>query len=580
MGKYSNNQLEQISVGALNNTLFAATKKKVQTFISSNDKEPIWDGHIYVYKKEATESNDDFITRLPVQVKATNVSKFSNKYHSYNIKKTSLEGYFNEGGVIYFVVEVKESESGLPETKIFYKVLIAAKIKEILDSIPEEGKGKAVRIDKILTEKDNFLRQCDYLNEARKLFSIDSINNMVPLEKILNQPINILTANGVEDILNGQYLAYYINDYNIKLPIKIDSVFTQISYLEDNIIKIDDKRYFNNCMRIKDSTGREYITFGDTIKLYDGNKLTVEKSSSNIVERYNTLDFLLNRLLLPNARIKKKEQKGLDGLKNEKEFLEYVLKVCDRFKIDATTVKLKDFEELDYKAINILSVVKKYDGLIEKAKSIDCAVIKFLNYKIALLKVTYENEIIYYDFYDEDINLTVICSGGDRKVSLTRFAIINESLIASNNFNYELVSSTLLPIEKENSDIISDYYNRLMLYLIKAWDIKQDDCYIKIIGQLEAILDGYIEKEIEIVNKAQIEYRLNNYELSPETKENLYKIKFDKETSQSIQCGISILIEDYNGFENGFMKLNTEEKKQFERYPIYDLYLKRYLQKS
>lgn len=176
-------------------------------------------------------------------------------------------------------------------------------------------------------------------------------------------------------------------------------------------------------MRIKDSTGREYITFGDIIKLYDGNKLTVEKSSSNIVERYNTLDFLLNRLLLPNAKIKKKEQKGLDGLKNEKEFLEYVLKVCDRFKIDAT-------------------------------------------------------------------------------------------------------------------------------------------------------------KEIEIVNKAQIEYRLNNYELSPETKENLYKIKFDKETSQSIQCGISILIEDYNGFENGFMKLNTEEKKQFERYPIYDLYLKRYLQKS
>lgn len=580
MGKYSNNQLEQISVGVLNNTLFAATKKKVQTFISSNDKEPIWDGHIYIYKKEATESNDDFITRLPVQVKATNVSKFSNKYHSYNIKKTSLEAYFNEGGVIYFVIEIKESESGLPETKIFYKVLIATKIKEILDSIPEEGKRKAVRIDKILTEKDNFLRQCAYLDEARKLVSIDSINNMVPLEKILNQPINILTANGVEDILNGQYLAYYINDHNIKLPIKMNPVFTKISYQEDNIIKIDDKRYFNNCTRTKDSTGKEYITFGDTIKLYDGNKLTLEKSSSNIVERFNTLDFLLNRLLLSNLKLKKKEEKGIDELKNEKKFLDDVLRVCDKFKIDANTVKLKDFEELDYRAITILSVVKKYDGAIEKAKSIDCAVIKFLNYKIALLKVTYENEIIYYDFYDKDINLTVICNSNDREVSITRFAIINESLLTSNNFNYEFVSSTLLPIEQKNSDIISDCYNRLMLYLIKAWDIKHDDCYIKIIRQLETLLDGYIEKKIEIVNKAQVEYRLNNYELSPETKENLYKIKFDKETSQSIQCGISILIEDYNGFENGFMKLNTEEKRQFETYPIYDLYLKRYLQKS
>lgn len=70
---------------------------------------------------------------------------------------------------------------------------------------------------------------------------------------------------------------------------------------------------------------------------------------------------------------------------------------------------------------------------------------------------------------------------------------------------------TLLPMKKEYRNIICGEYNRLMLFLIKAWDIKQDDYYIKIIKKLEDILHGYIEDWVGIINKAQVEYRLNDY---------------------------------------------------------------------
>jgi len=577
MKSYSNSQLETISIADLKKMLIAVTDKRVKTYINSNDKEPIWDGFIYLYKERITEKNDDLLMRVPIQVKSKEVSKFSNKYVSYNIKRTALKAYYNEGGVLYFLIEVKENEDKLTETKIFYKVLIASEIKKILENMPEGAEKKAVHIDRILTKTDNFFKQCQYFNESKNLFGIDAINNMIPLSKLGNCPINILTANGVEDILRGEYVAYYTNKYNIKLPIKIDSIFTKISWSENNNSVSNDKIYFNY-IRTKDSKGNEYITFGDRIKLYiNKNELELENSSGNIVERYDTLDFLLSRILVNNIDISSKEKKKIQRLKEEKEFLKSVLAVCSRFKIDSSKIKLKDFKESDYKVINILLNVKKYDGLIGKAKSGTYLVLQFINYKIALLKINYENEINYYDFYDENIDLQAKYTSDNKNILLSRFVLINENLLASYNFNFEIVKRTLLPI-KEYSDIIVQFYSMLIVYLIKAWDIVQNDCYIELIKYLENILEGYVNKDLKIVNNAQIEYRLNDYKLTLGTKKNLCKIK-EETTSQDLKCGIFILLEDYEGFEKEFKKLSPEEKRVFESYPIYDLYLKRFLDK-
>ena len=238
---------------------------KIQPKISTNDKEPIWDGNIYIYDKEASESNEEMSTRIPVQVKAKRVSKFSRKFVSYSIEKTALEAYFNDGGVIYFVAEVMGKNNYTVEVKVFYKVLTTKEIRKILKNIPNEQKTKSVHIDRVLNTGDNFLSQCAYFDDSRRLFSRDSIMNMIPLEKVLDKEIKILAPTGFDDLLSGNFLAYCINDYNMKMPIDINMSYSEISVKEDHVISIDDNRYFDDVRRVKDSEGREYITFGDRL---------------------------------------------------------------------------------------------------------------------------------------------------------------------------------------------------------------------------------------------------------------------------------------------------------------------------
>ena len=178
----------------------------------------------------------------------------------------------------------------------------------------------------------------------------------------------------------------------------------------------------------------------------------------------------------------------------------------------------------------------------------------------------------YYDLYSQKINMCIVSKYEDRQANLSRFVIANENILTSHNFNSELIRKSLLPINENEADISSENYNKMMLFLIKAWDIDRKNEYISLIRDLESILKGYIDKDIEILNKAQIEYRLNNKKLSHETRNKLYKIKFKENIDENMLCAICILLEDYEGFEEKFNLLGLEDKEIFKGYPIYTLY--------
>lgn len=573
MGIYSEKQREQISIEALNRMFRIATQGRVQSYISDNDKEPMWDGHIYVYKEQGSESKSDFLFRIPVQVKSKLVSKFDNQFVSYPIEKVCLESYLNDGGVIYFVVEIVVDEYGDYETKIFYKLLVPSVLKDTLDTIDEGGKSKNVHIDKVLSPKDKFLKVCFHFDNVRKIEGIDLINNRIPMEKVLGKEIKINTINGLNDLFNGEYCSYYVDENNIKIPVKLPVDFIEFTVHTDNVINIDENRYFSNCKRHINNKGEKFVTFGDVIKISNTKQITIMSSQENIYERHKTIEYFLNVILEQNIIHEGKEKEKIQILKNEKSFIEEVFRICDRFNIDRTLLKLKNFKDEDFNAVSFLSKVKEYSGGINNVKEIGCTIVKLLNYKIALLKMIYNDEsIAYYDFYSEKINICIVNKYEGREANLSRFAIVDEELLVADNFNEEVIKKSLLPIKKENADIISGNYNILMLALIKAWDLDHKDEYINLIKHLEQIIHGHIEEDIELINKAQVEYRLNNKKLSHRILDKLYKIKFRENTKDNIKCAISILLEDYEAFEEYFSLLSKEEMEAFQNYPIYTLY--------
>ena len=95
--------IETLSVNAVRDSIVMSDF--LDQFIPDNDKEPFWDGGVYIYKnKDHTKEN--FKGRMPVQVKGKVCNDHSQDEISYQIKTTDLRAYLADGGAVYFVVYI------------------------------------------------------------------------------------------------------------------------------------------------------------------------------------------------------------------------------------------------------------------------------------------------------------------------------------------------------------------------------------------------------------------------------------------------------------------------------------------
>lgn len=114
----SSKQIEEDAIDYLK--LALKKSKHIHREISEGDREPIWDGHIYFYKN-TVKKNIDLVERIPVQVKGKD--DHYNKNKGYSIKRNNLEHYLNEGGVLYFVVYLKDETPTVTYASLTPKVI-------------------------------------------------------------------------------------------------------------------------------------------------------------------------------------------------------------------------------------------------------------------------------------------------------------------------------------------------------------------------------------------------------------------------------------------------------------------------
>ena len=101
--------------------------KVISPFLNENDKEPCWDGHLYVFS-DVTKKKEFLVGRIPVQVKGKVVSNFITKKYKYPIDIRDLNAYKNDP-TIYVVCQLKENSK---EYKLFYRSLLPETIKNLL----------------------------------------------------------------------------------------------------------------------------------------------------------------------------------------------------------------------------------------------------------------------------------------------------------------------------------------------------------------------------------------------------------------------------------------------------------------
>ena len=111
---------------------------KLESIIQSNDKTPIWDGDILIYNDEEEHKVENFLARVPVQVKGTT----NTKDDFYRIEHQYIEAYQADRGCVFFMVQV---DKDLDKHRILYAMLSLADVDVLLQQ-QQQQQTKTIRI--------------------------------------------------------------------------------------------------------------------------------------------------------------------------------------------------------------------------------------------------------------------------------------------------------------------------------------------------------------------------------------------------------------------------------------------------
>lgn len=138
MSEYDSRAIEKLAVNEVDR--FFQYSEIVSTFIKDGDKEPFFDGHLYLYAG-GKRDNEHYTGRVAVQVKGDNLGEFKDGVYSYPIKMSALKAYLHEG-IAYFVVqEVKR------EKRLYYKLLTPVELRSLIRE-KERQQTVSVRLER------------------------------------------------------------------------------------------------------------------------------------------------------------------------------------------------------------------------------------------------------------------------------------------------------------------------------------------------------------------------------------------------------------------------------------------------
>lgn len=156
--------IERLATNAVENAI--AKTNRLSSFINNGDKEPCWDGHIYIHEdKSKTKKN---IKKIATQIKGKTVNPHKvNQTIKYPISYDDLYAYMMNGGTIFFVVYLDEDTGDI--LQIYYTNLLPIKIKEIIKNKKHRYSVECKKFPEDEIQKTELL--INFYNDAQKQVS-------------------------------------------------------------------------------------------------------------------------------------------------------------------------------------------------------------------------------------------------------------------------------------------------------------------------------------------------------------------------------------------------------------------------
>lgn len=582
--------IETLSVNAVKNSI--VTSDFLDQYIAENDKEPSWDGAVYIYgdksKKKSTLKG-----RMPVQVKGTECEDFSKSEISFQMSKDDLRNYLYDGGCVLFVVYI--GNMGIRH-KIYYAELTPIKLRQLLE---DKAKSKAIHLKEFPSDSNkkatiflncyqNCKKQASF-SEA-KLYTIEELQDQGVLENVVipfegygidNPQVALLT--------NEVYIYAKIKGSSIPQPIDVvpQDIHTKETVQAD--VKIGDTVFYTEYSIIRCAESTTFC-FGESLtmkftKLGEPCKIKY-KHSDKIRVLARDLEFMISYLEKGEFSINNVslpfDYNGVDfanfELDKEKERLEYVkqiIEVLDLLRctddLIISTLSNEDWRNLN-RLIEAFIEKKPVRGLNHNIPAVCCMNIASLRFVLYFKKIDEDGTYEIYDFFKSEFSVVYEIGDGVR-LPISQFFILHaDDLLTVSNIDYDV----LLP-SFQSAEHHSDTMNRanwFLLDLLTAYDKatgKRKEKLLKTCNEFSKWIfeapDDELCYDVRLLNRLQTIKRQRDFNIDEVS--SLYALIENRDTNEETRIGAYLLLNQQKPAEIHYAQLSENARNNFKEYPIY-----------
>lgn len=592
-------EIEKLATSAVITEL--SKTDRLSSFINYGDKEPCWDGHIYIHEDKSRNKKN--IKKIATQVKGKAVRPRDVKRTiSYSISHDDLHAYMMNGGTMFFVVYL-DGETG-NVLQVYYTGLLPIKIKELI----KVKKGKySLKFRKFPV--DNLKKTellINFYEDSRKqasfagkdLPTIDDLAKQGILESLAISYIGLGKYddyNAFPKVIDGEPLTIYANIKGGTAPIPVeyyDSVsHIMISNSNDVPVSVNGRIYYTNYQTI---TTAEFIehhiggSVGIIIPNTDNKDEPVELSlkislKGKLCEQIKDMEFIIAMLEYGSFNVGKAEIPVIfpqEELKRIKAFdFPRVLESHKRVKtfLDSMNIK-KDFEidhctkeDLEKLSLLISAIGNKLPIKEDPENPAAVQKITIANLTLAIVYIKQEGMGYYiFDFFGNHFDVTWSPDGSTPIEVSQFFSMGPNDYLTLDNINLDYIVEDFKRITPSVEHW--DYGNNSMLYMLKAYDKNSSPELLRAARQMSEWLQEHPEflpNNITTLNRLQIAIR--ERALTFQEKSELYEIAATA-TDPFHRIGAFLLLDEQNEAKEIFSILSEDELNRFKEFPIYKFY--------
>ena len=589
--------IEKMATSAVEESI--SMTEVLSPFINNGDKEPAWDGNIYIYSNK--KKTVDGIKKVPVQVKGVTCNKQDEEV-SFQARVTVLKDYLSDGGVLFFVVYIDDTGK---KKQIYYTDLLPIKLRVLLSDLKEQEQGTKIihlkkfpdenneKVEVLLNFYNNMKKQTSFANA--KLLSEDELIKNGVLESISfnvtaygKKPVDIV------DLFTKNDLYAYANIKNSSIPQPLEEIVSNIHFVETitKAIYVNGNKYYDSIVRMRSKEGSELV-FGKSFHMFISNnaqEVKVKFELTNLInDAIQDLSFILALNQSPQIYLEqtllfdfsdKQPFYNEEQLKDMDERLNYYKQIVRLFEalhihenLDLSSMDEEDIRNTE-RLINSILFGKKVSGLRHDLPW--AGTINYCGAKILLVFKKTEEPGTYFiaDYFKDNSFVLFHLVDGERAFTSRFSNLTANDFLTVGNVDYDAIIESFKQYKDE--PYCADDANRVLLEMITAYD-KSNETRMDIIDHAYCFAEFIYnelgtDKVISQLNIYQISKRQNK--LDVKQKKELMSIAnetklddYDQECA--VKYGAYLLLGNYDQAHYYFDKMSDSKQAEYINYPIY-----------